>query len=170
MSLMRHLRPGLIKMELATRGDPEALADPTSGLRARRALKEAVLEEIVDLFEAEGEIANASKLRVDFVNREKKASTALGGGMALPHVRSMQARAFQVALLRAPHGVWFDAPDDEDVRLFIAMVAPPYEDQQYLKLYRQISKAMLNYPDLVDAVAGAGTQAELRSVLKFYFA
>ncbi len=169
MSLLRYLKPGLIRMALETRFDPESLADPDTGVRYGREVKRRVLEEICDLFEAEGAVANRSKLFTDLWNREKKASTALGKGMALPHVRTKQARSFQVGLLRSKEGVWFDAPEGRRVHLFIPMIAPPYEDQQYLKVYRQIGKAMEAYPELVEAVRESDTEEALRRTLKFYF-
>lgn len=169
MSLLRYLRPELIKMEMETKEDPELLEDPDVSIRYKRELKNRILEEICELMENAGVVANRSKLLTDMINREKKASTGLGGGMALPHVRTMQVRSFTVALLRHPEGVWFDAPDGKPVHLFIAMAAPPYEDQQYLKLYRSVGKAMESYPELVEAVVEADTEEALRRVLKFYF-
>lgn len=168
MSLIRVLRPELIKMALETVEDPAMLEDPERSLRYKRDLKAAVLGEIADLFEVAGAVSNRSKLLLDLVNREKKASTALGRGLAIPHVRTKQARAFAAAVLRSPPGIWFDALDGAPVQLFIAMVAPPYDDQQYLKAYRQIGRAMEEYPEMLDAVMGAESESDVRRVLRYY--
>ncbi|MHC5077731.1 MAG: PTS sugar transporter subunit IIA [Planctomycetota bacterium] len=170
MSLLRILKPELIRLEMETVEDPEMLEDPERSIRYKRQLKVSVLEEISDLFEKAGVVANRNKLLTDLVNREKKASTGLGRGIAIPHVRTMQARAFTVALLRSSPGIWFDALDESPVYLFFAMVAPPYDDQQYLKAYRQIGKAIEAYPDMVEKVRQAESSEEIRRVLRFYLA
>ncbi|KPJ52668.1 hypothetical protein AMJ39_07305, partial [candidate division TA06 bacterium DG_24] len=69
MNIARYLRPDLIKMELET--DPEAFADGESE-RPDRLLwevKQAVLEELVELLERSGKIGNRSKLFTDLFNR-----------------------------------------------------------------------------------------------------
>jgi mannitol/fructose-specific phosphotransferase system IIA component (Ntr-type) len=168
MSLTRSLRNERVKMELDTREDPALLDDPEQSIRYRWGLKEAVLGEVCALFEAEGAVANQSKLLTDLLNRERKSSTALGKGLAIPHVRTMQARNFTAAVLRSTPGIWFDAADGEKVHLFFAIVAPPYDDQEYLKIYRQLGKAMTEYPEMVEKVLEVGSPAEVIRVLKFY--
>ena len=84
MTLMRHIRSELIKLAMDTRQDPELTEDPNGSIRYLRSLKEEILEEIVDLFDATGQVGNRNKLLTDLVNRERKASTALGNGVAVP--------------------------------------------------------------------------------------
>lgn len=167
MSLMRHLRSELIKLELDTVEDPEQAADEQTGLRYLRSLKEAVLAEIVDLFGASGSVGNPAKLLTDLVNRERKASTALGHGVAIPHVRTMQAKGMILAFLKSTPGVSFDAPDGRPVHVFFAMVAPPYEDQEYLRVYRSIGK-VFSYPRVAEEMMEAYTEGEIRKILRQY--
>ncbi|MHC4777508.1 MAG: PTS sugar transporter subunit IIA [Planctomycetota bacterium] len=168
MSFLRALKQNLIKASLDTHEDPELLEDPERSIRYKRELKESVLSEIVDLFESAGTISNRSKLLTDLVNREKKASTALGRGVAVPHVRTKQARSFTAAVLRSPEGIWFDSMDEEPVFLFFAMVAPPYEDQAYLKAFRQISKAIEEYPEMTEKIMREEDVEGIRRTLQFY--
>ena len=168
MSLSRLIRPDLMKLEIDSVEDPELMDDPERSIRYRRGLKESVLGEICDLFETAGAVGNRTKLLTDMINREKKSTTALGKGVAIPHVRTMQAKAFTAAFLRSTPGVWFDSPDEEPVHVFIAMVAPPYEDAQYLKAYKELGKAMTDYPDMVEQLRDAPDQAEVMKLLHFY--
>ena len=66
----------------------------------------------------------------------------LGEGIALPHVRTMQARALAAAAIVWREGIHLDAPDDEPIRLVLAVVSPPYDDQTYLKLYKRLGHAL----------------------------
>jgi len=138
MNIARYLRPDLIKMELET--DPEAFADGESE-RPDRLLwevKQAVLEELVELLERSGKIGNRSKLFTDLFNREKKATTGLESGVAIPHVRTIQAKDFVIAFARSTEGIDFDALDKRPSHLFFVMVSPPYDDRTYLKALKDL--------------------------------
>ncbi|RME85563.1 MAG: PTS sugar transporter subunit IIA, partial [Planctomycetota bacterium] len=99
-------------------------------------------------------------------NREKKATTGLGEGFALPHVRTMEARDLAMALLRVPEGVDFDAIDQKPVYLFLAMVAPPYDDNLYLRIYRDIAKGIS--ADLREELLQATHLGDVYGALKKY--
>ncbi|MBK8455210.1 MAG: PTS sugar transporter subunit IIA [Thiofilum sp.] len=61
-----------------------------------------------------------------FVNREKLGCTALGNGVAIPHVALSQAHP-SAALLYTREGLKMGAPDKKPVHLFLALIVPPYE-------------------------------------------
>jgi len=141
MNLARYLKPAQIKVQLATRP-----TDPPEGAsveKHRWDLKEAALSELCDLLDSSGKSGNKSKLLTDLVNRERKSSTAVGMGVAIPHVRTMQAKELILAFARAPEGLDFEAPDGDPVKLFFAMVAPPYDDKTYLSIYKEIGSLIL---------------------------
>jgi PTS system fructose-specific IIC component len=85
-----------------------------------------------------------NRLRCDLVNREKKATTGLSNGVAVPHVRTREAREFVVAFARSTPGLEFDSLDGQPAHLFIALVAPPYDDTLYLRIYKQLAEAFVN--------------------------
>jgi PTS system fructose-specific IIA component/PTS system nitrogen regulatory IIA component len=110
--------------------------------------KEAILSELVTLLERSGSVSNRKKLLVDLVNRERKATTGLGHGIALPHVRTQNAKGFAIAIARAPEpGIEWQAVDGEPVRLFIAMVAPNYDDKFYLRVEQSLAAAFARGED-----------------------
>jgi nitrogen PTS system EIIA component len=138
MNLRRFLRPEMIKLRMETRWvEPE---DPEANLeKLRFRTKEAVIRELAVLLAGSDRVGNESKLFTDLWNREKKATTALGKGIAIPHVRTMQAKDLIIAVALSPEGIPFEAPDGDPVRLFLAMVAPPYDDTLYLRALKVIS-------------------------------
>lgn len=139
MRLTKFLKPELIELDLKSRMPAEI--DPDANLeRIRREHKESVVRELAQLLCRSRDVANEKKLFIDLWNREKKATTGVGDGIALPHVRTMQARQFIMAIARSSSGIDFDAVDGKPVHLFIAMVSPPYDDHLYLKIYRQIGR------------------------------
>ena len=147
MSIRRYLRPEAIRLELNTRrippGDLPDGFDPLGDRNLNR-IREEVIEELCELFDATGEISSRSRLARDLGNREKKAGTAIGGGIAMPHVRTLQAREFLMCFGRSTEGLPFRAPDGEPVHLFFGMVSPPYEDRVYLRVYRQLASVLID--------------------------
>ncbi len=110
--------------------------------RALRIRQEWLLEVLVTLMENTGKVGNASKLLTDLLNRERKASTVLGRGVAFPHVRTMQARAVTAAAVVSREGFDLDAPDGVPIHLVLGLVSPPYEDQAYLRLYKRLGELL----------------------------
>jgi mannitol/fructose-specific phosphotransferase system IIA component (Ntr-type) len=155
MKLTRYIKPSQIRLELGTR-TPDPAPEGWSESRLIWTVKEQVLEELVELFESSGRVVNRSKLLTDLLNRERKATTGIGDGLAIPHVRTMQARDFVLVFARSTPGVEFGALDRGPVHLFLGIVAPPYHDKLYLQVYKQIAEigkaraareTLMNLPD-----------------------
>ncbi len=142
MNIARLLDPALIKLSMDTRIEP-ARDGFEKTPRQLREDKESILDELVTLLENSGKVGNRTKLLTDFVNRERKASTATGHGIAFPHIRTYQAKELVIAVARSKDGYEFDAPDGEPVRLFFAMAAPSYgDDTLYLKVFKALAEGL----------------------------
>ena len=131
--------------------------------------KVTVLEALVKLLEPSGKISNVRKCTIDLRNREAKATTGLGSGIAIPHVRTPQARGFALGVAIAPPpGLWFDATDDEPVRLFFPMVAPAHDDRYYLKVERALAEAFADEDDTSfrDALLEAQSKGDVVKLLR----
>lgn len=140
MNLARLLDPKLIKLSMITRIEMEPGMSPTT--KQVRQNKELILDELVSVLEISGRVGNRTKLLTDFINRERKASTAVGYGIAIPHVRTYQAKDMVIAVARADDGYDFEAPDGEPVRLFFAMAAPSYDDTLYLRVFKALAEVL----------------------------
>ncbi len=166
MRLTRYLRPAQIRMEL----EAAAPAEVPEGWTLERlvwSVKERVLEELVRLFAASGKVGNVRKFGMDLLNRERKSSTAIGGGIAIPHVRTMQARDFVFCFARSTPGVEFGAPDGAPVHFFFGVVAPPHDDRLYLEVYREIAAAF-GGEETKEALLAAADEHEVIRVLSAF--
>ena len=187
MHLLRHLKPSLVRLELESaarppdvaeyedaasraeeRGrpvpDPPDFDDPAPNVRLRR--KQAVMAELAELFERSGEIRNLSKFRRDLVERETKSTTAVGGALAIPHVRSLQPRRLVVCLARSTSGAEYLAEDGLPSRVFFCIASPSYDDRDYWKLYRWAANVFNQESWLVDAIVDASDETEILRILK----
>lgn len=122
----------------------EPLQEGASLEKWRLAAKTKIIDELVSVLEEGYRIGNRSKLVTDFVNREKKATTGIGNGIAIPHIRSLQAKDLTLGFGRSTEGYDFDALDEQPVHLFFVMAAPPYDDALYLKVFKSLAE-MLRY-------------------------
>ena len=140
-NISRHLAPELVKLEMNT--IPPEMPDNGNPTKWLFTLKEMLLSELLEVLDPLGKIGNRKKLLVDFLNRERKASTGIGSGFAIPHIRSMQAREFMIAFGRSRRGYDYDAIDGKPVNFFFIMAAPPYDDSLYLKVFKAISELVM---------------------------
>ncbi|HOX08215.1 MAG TPA: PTS sugar transporter subunit IIA [Planctomycetota bacterium] len=169
MSLGRLFREELVKLELES--GPEPLPEgveptPAALEKARWRFKERVCGELVALFAASGEVRNEHKFLVDLINREKKASTAIGEGLAVPHVRSLQPRSTVVIFARSTAGVEYYSPDRQPVHLFFGITAPSYDDADYLKIYKWLATSFTREDWLRPALMSAEEPGEVVRILK----
>jgi len=164
MNVAKFLKPELIKLDMETKIE----FDPEQNLSPQRKLwmvKDAILDELVDLLERSGNVCNRKKLYNDLLNREKKASTGIGKGIAVPHVRTMQARDFVMGFARSREGYDFDAIDNGLVHLFFVMVAPPYDDNLYLKVFKGLAQ-VLQYDFLREKLISAEDEYEILRAIR----
>lgn len=141
MQLTRYLKPEQILLDVKPR-----ITQNITELSPNKRLwlvKESVLKQLVECLDRSGKVGNKAKLYTDLLNREKKASTAIGGGIAIPHVRTMQAKQCTMAFARSIDGVEFDSPDGMAIHVIFAVIGPPYEDAFYLKVYKHIADLLL---------------------------
>lgn len=163
MRMVQLLRRGFVCLEL----DLPEIEPPVDDLHRKRWVresKEAVLRELVRLLDQGGRVGNSSQLYHDLWNREKKAGTAIGEGIAIPHVRTLKVREPVLCFARSTEGVEFGAPDQQPVHLFFLIVGPPYDDRVYLRVYRALG-GLLKSEDLRKRLLEAQNEGEIYQVL-----
>lgn len=74
--------------------------------------------------------------------RERLGSTALGGGIAIPHCRIEGSGSAHGALVTLKTPIDFEAPDGQPVDLVIFLVVSGEATQEHLNMLATISKAL----------------------------
>lgn len=125
-------------MELRDFFDREAIR-----LELEGGTKDEVLRELISLLaldeKSEGILFKMLK------RRENLGSTGIGRGIAIPHCRSLVVNQLRVAFGRKPRGVDFGAIDNQPVRHFFLIVAPPLEvSNQYLPVLGKLAQFAKN--------------------------
>ncbi len=153
----------MILMDLQTAQEPQPEENNSDKWKFRN--KERLLSDLVGILEISGKIGNRCKLLTEFINREKKASTGIGDGVAVPHVRSMQAKEFLIGFARSRDGYQFDAIDSKPAHLFFVMAAPPYDDNLYLRVFKALSES-LQYESFREELMDAETPYDIIRAFK----
>lgn len=165
MNISRYIQHNLIKLEMESSFDPPE--DEGYSKKQIMQIKETILRELVSVMDDSGLVSNSTKLLIDFKNREKKASTAIGSSVAIPHIRSMQTKELVIVIGRNLEGYEFDAIDDEPVKLFFCMAAPPYDDNLYLKIFKELAERF-ETEGFIDKLLNAQDGHEIIYIFKEY--
>ena len=92
---------------------------------------DGVLKEMVTHLASKKKISNISLVYDLIKKRESLGSTGIGGGIAVPHCRSIAVEKLTVLCAFKEKGIAFKSPDGKPVKLFFMVLAPP-QDINYL--------------------------------------
>jgi mannitol/fructose-specific phosphotransferase system IIA component (Ntr-type) len=105
--------------------------------------KHKALELLAVLIEAVPGIAKMDIVK-GVLEREEQANTALGKGIACPHVRVRQDGELLCAVGWSRQGIDYGAPDGQPVHLVIMYYVPDSERNTYLKEVSGLAKGVMN--------------------------
>ncbi|QBF82459.1 PTS IIA-like nitrogen-regulatory protein PtsN [Shewanella maritima] len=113
-------------MEIRTILQPEctACATPGSKKKVLQLISEIAAEQYSDL--------SAQEIFESLVAREKKGSTGIGNGIAIPHGRLDSIEQPIAVFIKCDEAIDFDAIDDKPVDLLFALIVPSDQCQQHL--------------------------------------
>ncbi|MFH0777127.1 MAG: PTS sugar transporter subunit IIA [Candidatus Eisenbacteria bacterium] len=166
MRLSRYLTPELVELDLDSLVDLEFPEEMSPQRRAREG-KERTVEALCGILDRSGCVRNVARLFRDLHNREKKATTGIGRGLAIPHVRTLQVKEFVIAFARSEKGLEFAALDGKPVSIFFPMAAPPDDDTFYLRVYKTLSD-ILRLDETVDGLRSAADPHEIIRIIRSY--
>ncbi len=166
MNLARLMLEEMIELNLLPPEEPPDNPDLNLA-KWKQMQKEKYLQAFVDLLDKNNYVLHKRKLHRDFVNRERKSSTALVNGVAIPHVRSRYIRNPVVAFARSETGIDFDAMDSGLSHLFFIIATPAKVGDLHLKIYRQIA-AMFRFEDTYNEFMWLNNPGEvIRTIRQF---
>ena len=84
----------------------------------------------------------ASSVSDHLFARERLGSTGLGRGVAIPHGRIKALKHPIAAFIRLQKPIAFDAPDDEPVRLVLALLVPEAATQAHLEILSEVAELL----------------------------
>ena len=102
--------------------------------------KKRILEKICQLAANQVVDIDQDELLESLLDREKMGSTGIGNGIAIPHGRLPNAHKAVAVLITTQQAIDFDAIDDRDVDIFVALFVPENSCQEHLDTLKSIAK------------------------------
>jgi PTS system nitrogen regulatory IIA component len=128
--------------------------------------KVSTLRELVALAEKTGLVLDAKALAEAVIHREELLSTALEGGVAIPHPRRPLPEAVAASILvvaRTSQGIVFGAPDGQLTDLFFLTAS--LDDRHHLHMLARLVR-MLRDEKFLAELKAAETSAEMLALMK----
>jgi PTS system nitrogen regulatory IIA component len=143
----------------------ESIISPDRIVFLNYSTKKDALLALVDNLASAPQVKNREELAVEIIRREELMSTAIGRGIAIPHVRLASVTDLVVSVGISRIGIVdFQALDDEPVRLLL-MIAASYNQHAYYLQTLSFFSARLKKANLRNALLGAETVQDVYSFL-----
>jgi nitrogen PTS system EIIA component len=145
--------------------DPQAVISPERIVFLNYSSKREALLSLANNISAAPEITNPQELSREILRREELMSTAIGGGIAIPHVRllSISDLVISVGISRADI-MDFQTLDGEPVRLLL-MIAAAYNQHAYYLQTLSFFFARLKNKDIRKALLASNNRQEVYRIL-----
>lgn len=132
------------------------------GLKAQN--KRECISDIARFISKHNKHLNELSVFDQLLDQERQASSAIGNGIAIPHIRLSGLDAPLNILVKLEKPINFDSPDHESVSVIWATLSPRQDGPQHLMRLAKISR-MLSDPKLSGQLKEASSIDELRAIL-----
>jgi nitrogen PTS system EIIA component len=129
--------------------------------------KEAAIHELVQTMCASGSLTKSQGAAVEraVMERERKGSTGIGKGVAVPHAKVREVDKMLGAFGRSAKGVEFGALDGQPVHLIFLLTSSPEQTEAHLEALRKVA-ALLKDDDYCAFLRRATSKKELADLLR----
>ena len=129
--------------------------------------KDEAIDKFVQSVKDTGLIDEPKILKDALHERENLGTTGVGGGIAIPHARSVIIKDLTVGFFRSKAGLDFKAIDGKPVHIIFMLLAPLSSGGPYLKLLAKISR-LLRSNEFRDSLMEAETPAKVVEIIQEY--
>jgi len=129
--------------------------------------KDEAFEEIVDVFCRASGLNIRDEVLDAIKDRERKMSTGIQKGIAVPHGRVASIDKVYGILGISRQGIEYDALDDNPVYLIFLILAPKTETEYHLRILKRLAE-LLQDPQFFTDLASQNDPAAANSVIKKY--
>lgn len=130
------------------------------------ATKQDAIDMLVSLHSRVGNIDDSTMFKNAIVERETHSSTAVGGGVAVPHAKSVCVSRAGLSAITVPSGVDYGAPDGVATDIIFMIAAPPNGDVHLDILSRLM--VLLMDENMLLALRNSKTVEEFVSIIDEY--
>jgi len=130
-------------------------------------IKCASVDEAVDRLVAElesvGAVTDGQNLAVEIMRREREGSTAIGGGLVIPHARHTGVKSVKVVLATLAEPLDIPAEDNRPVDIVFLLVGPQDDPRLMLWVLARLARLVKSSKFLNDLRAATSAE-ELQNI------
>ena len=104
----------------------------------------AALDQLVQLQNNSGNLKDPKAYKAALLAREGQGSTAIGGGVAVPHAKSAAVRRPGLVALTLREGADWNSPDGREARLLFAIAAPQEGGDDHLEILSRLMVLLMD--------------------------
>ena len=120
------------------------LAKETIILRLKSATKDGVIEELIDVLVNSGKVKDRKAALKAVMDREKKMSTGLQNGIAIPHGKTDTIECLIASIGLSPAGIPFDSLDGKPAQIILLTVSPASRTGPHIQFLADVSRVLHN--------------------------
>ena len=106
--------------------------------------KPDVIDEMVDLVDASGNLNNKAEYKEAILAREELSTTAVGEGIAIPHAKTKAVKKACLAAGITKDGIDYEAFDGSLSNLFFMIAAPDGANNTHLEVLSRLSTILMD--------------------------
>lgn len=126
--------------------------------------KHEALNQLTDAMSNSDAVTDREAFRKGLFDREAVASTGIGGGVAIPHVKLPEITKPAIGVGICDAGIDFNTLDGEPVHVVVLFAMPAGADKEYLQMLARVMAA-LREPGFRDRLMGCASADEVLGVL-----
>jgi mannitol/fructose-specific phosphotransferase system IIA component (Ntr-type) len=122
----------------------KALKDTCFSVNLQGNTKSAIIKELVELMAAAGKIKDKQAALRCVLDREKKMSTGMQHGVAIPHGKTDEVDGLVAAVGLKKEGVDFGSQDGQPSRIFVMTISSTNRTGPHMEYLAEISRLLSN--------------------------
>ena len=130
------------------------LLDKNTAVGIRADSKMGAITEMVNSLASAGKVNDTQGVIEQLMEREARATTGIGDGVAFPHVRTDEVSQIVLAFGRSTNGIEYNSIDKKPVRIVFMILTPENKGEMMLKIMSVLS-GMLKHDEFLHNLMAA---------------
>jgi fructose PTS system EIIBC or EIIC component len=145
----------------------ELLTINTINLSLKGSQKSDVIEELVQVLDSAGKLANRIEFKAAILKREEQSTTGIGDGIAIPHAKTKAVKQASIAFGRSVSGVNYESLDGQPAHLFFMIAAPDGANNTHLDALSRLATLLMK-EEVRKQLLEAKSEQEVLSIIDSY--
>ena len=127
--------------------------------------KEEIIDGLLDAAMRSGKVADRQKAKAAILERERRMSTGMKHGIAIPHGKTDAVSELVACVGVSDNEVDFEALDHKGCRIYIMTLSPPEKTGPHLQFLAEVS-TLFRSEEKRQAILAASSPEEILDILK----